>query len=103
MPQLAWTPAALSDVQRLYRFLASTNPDAARRAVQAIRSGVKLLSQQPRIGRPVEDMDPEFHEWLIQFGSRGYVLLYHFDGETVSILAARHQKEERSGRLERCR
>ena len=28
----------------------------AKRAVKAIRQGVKVLEQQPRIGRPIEDM-----------------------------------------------
>ena len=30
----------LRDVQRLYRFLAGQNPDAAKRAVQAVRQAV---------------------------------------------------------------
>ena len=93
MSRLIWTPQALGDVQRLYRFLAPKDINAARRAVQAIRSGVQILAQQPRIGRPIEDMEPEFREWLIDFGNTGYVALYHYDGETAVILAVRHQKE----------
>jgi len=88
-----WTPPALNDVQRLYRFLAPKDANAARRAVQAIRAGVKVLAQQPRVGRPVDDMESEFREWLIDFGDSGYVALYRFDGETAAILAVRHQKE----------
>jgi plasmid stabilization system protein ParE len=42
--RLIWTPSALRDVQRLYRFLAEKNRDAAKRAVQAIRSGVQIIS-----------------------------------------------------------
>lgn len=93
MPRLIWTPLALIDLQRLYRFLAPKNPDAARRAVKALRAGVKILAHQPGIGRPVEDMDPEFREWLIDFGDSGYAILYRFDGGVVAILAVRHQKE----------
>ncbi len=93
MPRLIWTPLALVDLQRLYRFLAPKNPDAARRAVKALRAGVKILAHQPGIGRPVEDMDPEFREWLIDFGDSGYAILYRFDGGVVAILAVRHQKE----------
>ncbi|MCF3945650.1 type II toxin-antitoxin system RelE/ParE family toxin [Acidiphilium sp. AL] len=93
MPRLIWTPPALADVQRLYRFLASRNAEAARRAVRAIRAGAKILAHQPQIGRPIEDMEPEFREWLIDFGDSGYVVLYRFDGETAAILAVRHQKE----------
>ena len=93
MPRVIWTPPALNDVQRLYRFLAPKDSDAAGRAVQAIRAGVKLLAHQPRVGRPVDDMAPEFREWLIDFGDSGYVALYRLNDETAAILAVRHQKE----------
>ena len=93
MPRLIWAPPALHDVQRLYRFLAEKNTDAARRAVKSLRDGVKVLAQQPAIGRPVEDMEPEFREWLIDFGDSGYIALYRYDGETAVILAVRHQRE----------
>ena len=47
MPQLIWSPAALRDVDRLYRFLADKNPDAARRAAKSIREGMQILRDQP--------------------------------------------------------
>ncbi|MDE1998247.1 MAG: type II toxin-antitoxin system RelE/ParE family toxin [Burkholderiales bacterium] len=93
MPQLIWSPAALRDVQRLYRFLAEKNIDAAKRAVKSIRAGVHVLAIQPGIGRPAEEMEPEYREWLIDFGDSGYVALYRYDGDTAVILAVRHQRE----------
>lgn len=93
MPQLIWSPAALRDVQRLYRFLADKNIDAAKRAVKSIRAGVQVLAIQPGIGRPAEEMEPEYREWLIDFGDSGYVALYRYDGGTAVILAVRHQRE----------
>ena len=93
MPQLIWSPQALLDVQRLYRFLAPKNQDAAKRAITAVRQGVKVLSLQPAMGRPVEDMDDEFRDWIIDFGDSGYVARYRLDSENVIILAVRHQKE----------
>jgi plasmid stabilization system protein ParE len=80
-------------VQRLYRFLVIKDENAARHAVKAIRAGVKILAHQPEAGRPVENMDPMFREWLIDFGNGGYIALYSFDGNTATILAVRHQKE----------
>lgn len=93
MPRLIWSPAALRDVERLYRFLAERNLDAARRAAKSIRQGMQILKDQPGVGRPVEDMEPGFREWFITFGDSGYVSLYRFDGETAVILAVRHQRE----------
>ncbi len=93
MPRLIWSPAALADVQRLYRFLAQNNTDAARRAVKSIREGVKILALRPGIGRPAEDMEPEYREWIIDFGGSGYVALYRYEADAAAILAVRHQRE----------
>ena len=93
MPRLIWTASALDDVDRLHRWLKPKDANAARRAVAAIREGAKILAETPHIGRPAEDMDPEYREKLIDFGNSGYVVLYRFDGETVTLLAVRHQKE----------
>ena len=93
MPRLIWSQPALLDVQRLYRFLAPKNLDAAKRAITAIRQGVKVLGQQPGVGRPIEEMPNEFREWIIDFGDSGYVARYRIDSGVVTILAVRHQRE----------
>ena len=93
MSCLIWSPAALLDVQRLYRFLALKNIDAAKRAVTAMRQGVRVLGQQPGIGRPIDEMPDEFREWIIDFWDSGYVARYRLDSDVVTILAVRHQIE----------
>lgn len=93
MPSLKWSPAAVSDVQRLYRFLASKNPNAATRAVRAIRASVRILAEQPEAGWLTERDDMQLREWLIDFGRDGYIALYRFDGDAVVILAVRHGRE----------
>lgn len=93
MPQLKWSANSLKDVKRLHDFLAEKSPDAARRAVEAIREGVKALGTFPQMGRPVEDMLPEFREWVIEFGQGAYVVIYHFGGSEVVLLAIRHGRE----------
>ena len=93
MPRLIWSEPALLDVARLHDFLAPKNRDAAKRAVGAIRQGIKTLGRRPEIGRPVEDMAPEFRELIIEFGRGAYVALYDYDGKRVVILAVRHGRE----------
>jgi plasmid stabilization system protein ParE len=93
MSRVIWSPRALNDVQRLHQFLAAKNIDAARRAVGAVRSGVKALGHQPGIGRPIADMPDEFREWVIDFGDSGYVARYRIGADVVTILAVRHQRE----------
>ena len=67
------------------------NSEAAKRAVPAIRQGAKVLEQQPGLGRPVEDMDDEFRDWIIDFGDSGYVAHYRVDQQSITILAGRYQ------------
>lgn len=93
MPRLKWTPEALGDVARLHAFLAGKSGDAARRAVAAIREGVATRERHPEAGRPMAEMEPEFREWLIEFGAGGYVALYRHDGTEVVLLAVRHVRE----------
>ena len=69
------------------------NADAAKRVVRAVRDGVNVLARQPGIGRPVDEMEPQFREWMIAFGDSGYVALYRYDAEKAVILAVRHQRE----------
>ena len=93
MPQVIYAPGAIHDLQRLREFLRPKNPAAAKRAGESIINAVKVLGHQPQIGRPVVDLSEDYREWLIDFGDSGYVARYRFDGETVTILAVRHQKE----------
>ena len=93
MPHLRWSNAALLDVARLYNFLEPKSQGTAKRAIKAIRQTARDLSRFPESGRPVEEMPPEFREWVIEFGSGGYVALYHFDGQEIVILAIRHGRE----------
>lgn len=90
---IVWTQQSAQDISRLHRFLAIKDQDSAKRALVAIRSGVKVLLLQPGMGRPSHDMDAVFREWVIDFGNSGYIVKYHFNGADVTILAVRHQLE----------
>ena len=79
MPRLSWSQAALLDVARLHDFLAPKSRDAAKRAIKVIRL--------------MEELPPEFREWVIQFGHGAYVALYYYDGNHVVILAVRLGRE----------
>lgn len=93
MPQVKFAPSALSDLERLRDFLRSKNPAAAKRAATAIKKAIRRLEQHPQMGRPADDMDAEYRELIIDFGDSGYIALYRFEGDLVTVLALRHQKE----------
>lgn len=93
MSQVKFAPAALADLSRLREFLRLKNPAAAKRAAAAIIKAVQLLGQYPQIGRPAEEMDIEYRELLIDFGDSGYIALYRYEAEVVTVLSLRHQRE----------
>ncbi len=94
MPRLIVTEGAARGLERCRMFLVEKNPDAAKRAGQAINHYLTILETEPAIGRPLDDL-PELRELIIPFGDSGYVALYSFDLNTdsVYVLAFRHQKE----------
>lgn len=93
MPRIVFAPSALQDLRRLREFLRTKNPVAASRAGKAIVKTIEALADQPQIGRPVDGMEPEYREWPIDFGDSGYLALYRYDGNIVTVVAVRHQKE----------
>jgi len=93
MPQVKFAPAAIRDLQRVREFLRPKSADAARRAGEVIRQGVKILCAHPRLGRMIDDLPEQFREWPIDFGDSGYVVRYRITDDAVTILAIRHQKE----------
>jgi len=76
----------------LHRFLAVKNPDAAARAMRAIRAKLRMLARFPRLG-PAEPDNPNHRELFIKFGAGGYVARYRLDERTVVIVAIRHAAE----------
>jgi plasmid stabilization system protein ParE len=38
-------------------------------------------------------MDSEYRELPIDFGDTGYIALYRYEADDVTVLAVRHQKE----------
>lgn len=87
--------AALEDLARLTEFLVEQGSDDD--AEMAIRDAVEVLKRLPFVGRPArEQEDQTLRELIVPFGRTGYVILYRVGpGAQVSVLAARHQLEER--------
>ena len=83
----------MRDLLRQRDFLRPKNPAAAKRSSDAIVKALKILGLQPQIGRPVLELSSEYRDWLTDFGDSGYVARYRYEGNTVTILALRHQKE----------
>lgn len=93
--QLRFAEAALSDIERLYRFLADQDIPAADAALHALEKAWELLRSFPFSARKADPANPFLRELLIPFGGAGYVALYEIEDEHIlTILAVRHQRED---------
>lgn len=92
--RIEYSAPARRDIERLVDFLASKDPAASRRALNAILDAVKVLELFPFSTRIVESGNPFIRELVISFGNSGYVAMYAVRGEVVAILAIRHQLED---------
>ena len=90
--ELKWTSKALSDLARLYEFLASVNRRAAARTVQSLVAAPARLLDHPRIGEKLEEFDPrEVRRILVGH----YEMRYEIQGHTIYVLRLWHTREDR--------
>ncbi len=90
--ELKWTRAALSDLGRLYDFLAPVNTQAAARTVQALVNAPTRLLEHPRIGETIDEFEPrEVRRILVGL----YEMRYEIKESTIYILRIWHTREDR--------
>jgi plasmid stabilization system protein ParE len=92
MARVQITVRALSDLERLFDFLAEHNPKLARERMLSVRRALELLADHPLLGRQAEDGRRELILWRGRFG---YVAKYRWvpAEDVILILAVRHQLE----------
>jgi plasmid stabilization system protein ParE len=95
-----YTETAKDDLFRLFDFLlerAQTieDLDAAQQALDTLVNEIEThLSRSPFIYRKA-GQSPFMRELIITFRRSGYVALYEIEnGETITIVAVRHQRED---------
>ncbi|WP_374012006.1 type II toxin-antitoxin system RelE/ParE family toxin [Pseudoxanthomonas koreensis] len=96
--RVRFTEEAQEDLERLYDWLLDRSDGdfaLAERALQSIRDAVSVLELAPLSCRKATAADPFLRELVIGFGASGYVLLFEVeDAATLTVLAARHQRED---------
>ncbi|HEY2660905.1 MAG TPA: type II toxin-antitoxin system RelE/ParE family toxin [Caulobacteraceae bacterium] len=89
---LKWTSKALSDLSRLYAFLASVHQPAAARAVQTLTAALSRLLEHPRLGERLDEFSPrEVRRILVGH----YELRYEIRDSTIYVLRLWHTREDR--------
>jgi plasmid stabilization system protein ParE len=90
--ELKWTGKALSDLVRLYDFLAPSNSQAAARTVQSLTAAPARLIEHPRIGERLEEFEPrEVRRLLVG----NYEMRYEIQESTIYVLRLWHTREDR--------
>lgn len=90
--ELVWTSKALSDLERLYLFLAAVNQIAAAKTVQQLTAAPITLQSNPRIGERLDEFEPR--DVRRMFVGQ-YELRYEIADATVYILRMWHTRENR--------
>jgi plasmid stabilization system protein ParE len=90
--ELKWTSKGLSDLARLYEFLAPINKPAAVATVQSLTAAPAKLLLQPRLGERLEEFEPrEVRRILVG----AYEIRYEMQGTTIYVLRLWHTREDR--------
>ncbi len=90
--ELKWTSKALSDLVRLYDFLAPVNKRAAARTLQSLTAAPIRLLERPRIGDKLEEFEPrEVRRILVGH----YEMRYEIQESTIYVLRLWHTREDR--------
>lgn len=90
--KLKWTSKALSDLVRLYEFLAPINQPAAARTVQQLTDAPTALLTNPRLGERLDTFQPRAVRRLLV---GHYEMRYEVADDTVYILRLWHTREDR--------
>ena len=90
--EIKWTSKALSDLVRLYVFLAVKNKQAAARTVQSLSAVPDRLLDQARIGEKLEEFDPREVRRIIV---GNYEMRYEIRESIISVLRIWHTREDR--------
>ena len=92
MARVEVSTRALRDLERLFDFVAETDPLRAAAHVSSVRAAFEVLADHPLLGRLAEDGRREL---VLSRGKYGYIAKYRWlpAEDVVLVLAVRHQRE----------
>ena len=90
--KIKWTSKALSDLVRLYEFLAVKNKQAAAHIVQSLSAAPDRLLDQARIGEKLDEFDPREVRRIVV---GRYEMRYEIQESNIIVLRIWHTREDR--------
>jgi plasmid stabilization system protein ParE len=92
--KVEWSDAALADLDRFVEFLNNERPSLAATVAAEIVSKAEVLSEHPRLGRPIMGRE-EYRQIVLQVLHASYVFQYRYDGGRLVMLRVFHGRETR--------
>lgn len=89
---MKWTAAAVGDLKRLFDFLHSVSPTAAKATAERLKLAPARLQMQPRMGKPLPEFEPREVRRIIV---GDYELRYEFAKDLIYVLRIWHTRESR--------
>lgn len=89
---VALTPGALSDLDRLDRFLREKNPPAADRMLATFTTAFERLAENP-FDSPILPT-AQLRARTVRFGQGGYICLYRVTDQTILVARLFHARED---------
>lgn len=89
---ITWTSKALSDLVRLYEFLAIKNKQAAAQTVQLLSAAPERLLEQARIGEKLDEFAPREVRRIVV---GRYEMRYEIQEAIIIVLRIWHTREDR--------
>jgi len=90
--QIKWASKALSDLNRLFEFLAPVNRQAAAKTVQSLTAAPGRIIDQPRIGERLDEFEErEVRRLLVGH----YEMRYELNNDVLYVLRVWHTRERR--------
>ncbi len=86
MPRVVRSPAALSDLTEIWRYIAAASPADADRFLDRIDRKCRILAEHPYMGRRREELAPNVHSFPID----SYIVFYRPIDDGIEIVRLIH-------------
>ena len=91
MERVYFTQSAQTDLLEAWQFIAEENVAAADRVLEVIEYEIKVLSDQPLIGKARPELAEGIRSWPT---STPYVLFYLVDKQTITVVRILHHARD---------
>ena len=96
MIRTRFSPKAARDLDGVFRFISSDNPDAAQRVRETILDVADFLAQNREFGRKIRNASPRHAQirWFVVPKFRNYLIFYQPFQETVMVVRVLHAAQD---------